>query len=201
MVETMGSITESGDKTQEVEKRALLKESEYIEISKKLEELGAELTKQVNIKDIYFCPVNVVSFAEIEMDSIGSYSLRLREQKTDIYIPRADNAKDVRFNGITVAVCPVLEMFYAYGNWYGISKREKDLKKIELIRKFFRDNAKIRAAPFDMKAAKLGEIKGQLIVRIPQRIRRQFELKKEDLVEISTNPKEKQIILKVLKNE
>ncbi len=49
--------------------------------------------------------------------------------------------------------------------------------------------------------AKLGEIRGQLIVRIPQRIRRQFELKKEDLVEISTNPKERQIILKVLKNE
>jgi hypothetical protein len=49
--------------------------------------------------------------------------------------------------------------------------------------------------------AKLGEIKGQLIVRIPQRIRRQFELKKEGLVEISANPKERQIILKVLKNE
>ena len=77
----MGSRTESGDKTQEVEKRALLKESEYLEISKKLEGLGAELTKKVNIKDIYFCPVNVASFAEIEMDSIGSYSLRLREQK------------------------------------------------------------------------------------------------------------------------
>ena len=81
MVETMGSRTESGDKTQEVEKRALLKESEYLEISKKLEGLGAELTKKVNIKDIYFCPVNVASFAEIEMDSVGSYSLRLREQK------------------------------------------------------------------------------------------------------------------------
>ena len=81
MVETMGSSTESGDKTQEVEKRALLKESEYLEISKKLEGLGAELTKKVNIKDIYFCPVNVASFAEIEMDSVGSYSLRLREQK------------------------------------------------------------------------------------------------------------------------
>ncbi len=40
--------------------------------------------------------------------------------------------------------------------------------------------------------AKLGEIKGQLIVRIPQRIRRQFELKNGDSIEI---------ILKVLKNE
>ena len=49
--------------------------------------------------------------------------------------------------------------------------------------------------------AKLGEIKGQLIVRIPQRVRRQLELKNGDSVEISTNPKEKQIILKVLKNE
>lgn len=82
-----------------------------------------------------------------------------KTQKTDIYIPRENSAKDVRFNGITVAVCPVLEMFYAYGNWYGISKRGKDLKKIELIRKFFRDNAKIRAASFDMKAAKQKLIK------------------------------------------
>ena len=48
--------------------------------------------------------------------------------------------------------------------------------------------------------AKIGEIKGQLIVRIPQRIRRQLELKKEDIVEISVNPKEKQIILKVLEH-
>ena len=49
--------------------------------------------------------------------------------------------------------------------------------------------------------AKLGEIKGQIIVRIPQRIRRQFELKNGDSIEISTNPKERQIILRVLKNE
>ena len=56
MVEIMGSSAEHGDKTQEVEKRALLKESEYEEISKKLEELGGKLTKNVNISDIYFCP-------------------------------------------------------------------------------------------------------------------------------------------------
>ena len=36
-----------------------------------------------------------------------------KTQKTDIYIPRENSAKDVKFNGITVAVCPVLEMFYA----------------------------------------------------------------------------------------
>ncbi len=45
--------------------------------------------------------------------------------------------------------------------------------------------------------AKLGEIRGQLIVRIPQRIRRQLGLKKEDIVEISVSSKDRQIILKV----
>lgn len=68
---------------QEVEKRALLKESDYKEILKKLDTLGAKLIKKVNINDIYFCPITVLSFAEIEMDHVNSYSLRLREQNSD----------------------------------------------------------------------------------------------------------------------
>ncbi len=68
---------------QEVEKRALLKESDYKEILKKLDTLGAKLIKKVNINDIYFCPIAVLSFAEIEMDHVNSYSLRLREQNSD----------------------------------------------------------------------------------------------------------------------
>lgn len=47
---------------------------------------------------------------------------------------------------------------------------------------------------------KIGEIRGQLMARIPQRIRRQLELKKGDIVEISVNPKEKQIVLRVLEH-
>ncbi|MEM0143580.1 MAG: AbrB/MazE/SpoVT family DNA-binding domain-containing protein [Candidatus Micrarchaeaceae archaeon] len=45
---------------------------------------------------------------------------------------------------------------------------------------------------------KIGEIRGQLILRIPQRIRRQLNLKKGDMIEIEVNPKEKKIILKVV---
>ena len=77
--------------TQEVEKRALLKEYEYKEISKKLEELGAKLTKKINLIDVYFCPIKIRSFAEIEMNTIGSYSLRLREQNKD-------NNKEITLN-------------------------------------------------------------------------------------------------------
>jgi adenylate cyclase class 2 len=79
----MENYGETNITTQEVEKRALLKESEYEEISKKLEELDAKLIKKVNLNDVYFCPIKIKSFAEIEMNTIGSYSLRLREQHKD----------------------------------------------------------------------------------------------------------------------
>lgn len=66
--------------TQEVEKRALLKQSEYDSILKELKKLNAKFVKQVKVNDVYFCLKGVKSFSEVEMDDIGSFSLRLREQ-------------------------------------------------------------------------------------------------------------------------
>lgn len=45
---------------------------------------------------------------------------------------------------------------------------------------------------------KMGEIRGQLIVRIPQRVKRQLQLKKGEVVEMNADKKERLIILKVL---
>ncbi len=65
---------------QEVEKRALLNSSEYIAIKEKLERLGASKNGKIHLKDVYFCSNNVRSFSEVEMDAVGSFSLRIREQ-------------------------------------------------------------------------------------------------------------------------
>ena len=47
----------------------------------KLIEQGAKLDGEISVKDIYFCKNSVKSFKEIEMDEVGSYSLRIREEK------------------------------------------------------------------------------------------------------------------------
>jgi predicted adenylyl cyclase CyaB len=40
--------------------------------------LGGKKVSVEELTDAYFCPVGVRSFSEIEMDEVGSYSLRLR---------------------------------------------------------------------------------------------------------------------------
>ena len=69
-----------GRNTQEVEKRALLDRSEYNKVSRRLNELGAAYEGIISIKDTYFCEKDVKSFSEIEMNEVGSFSLRLRMQ-------------------------------------------------------------------------------------------------------------------------
>ena len=77
------------NKKHEVEFRALLTD----EMFKYFLERGKNISKSnienpIIIEDAYFCPQKVQSFSEIEMDEIGSYSLRLRREtkkdKTDI---------------------------------------------------------------------------------------------------------------------
>ncbi|ASI13620.1 CYTH-like superfamily phosphatase [Candidatus Mancarchaeum acidiphilum] len=67
--------------TQEVEKRALLDRSEYNKVKGKLEELGASYNGIAHVKDVYFCKKDAKSFSEVEMNDIGSFSLRLRGQR------------------------------------------------------------------------------------------------------------------------
>lgn len=79
----------------EVELRATLTLSEYKAIVKKLQTLGAKEDKPESIKDIYFCPSATKSFKQIEMDRVGSYSLRLRESQKDKKIRFDLNVKTI----------------------------------------------------------------------------------------------------------
>ncbi|MBM3208701.1 CYTH domain-containing protein [Candidatus Shapirobacteria bacterium] len=64
----------------EVEIRALLKARQKRELTHLLEARGATLEKTEHLKDAYFCPINIKSFPEIEMNTVGSFSLRLRQK-------------------------------------------------------------------------------------------------------------------------
>lgn len=60
----------------EVELRALLGNTK--DFQEKLKQKGAEYKYSSYIRDIYFCDKKVLSVAEVEMNEVGSYSLRLR---------------------------------------------------------------------------------------------------------------------------
>lgn len=66
----------------EVEVRAILQPAQAGEIIKHLEERYRLLPAE-ELTDIYFCPKEYKSFRDIEMHSVGSYSLRLRSKKTE----------------------------------------------------------------------------------------------------------------------
>jgi len=68
-------------KKQEVEMRAVLNEKQFSVILDKLNQLGAQEGKKEKLSDAYFCPNKVKSFKEIEMDEVGSYSLRVRKRE------------------------------------------------------------------------------------------------------------------------
>lgn len=66
--------------TQEVELRAVLKPEQKELLTNLLSDKSEKPMSTQVIIDEYFCPNAVKTFAEIEMDSIGSYSLRLRKK-------------------------------------------------------------------------------------------------------------------------
>lgn len=68
---------------QEVEIRALLRQDQLDKLVEKLEEIGAVLRDTEIVKDSYFCPLNVKTFEEVEMNEVGSFSLRLRNKKAN----------------------------------------------------------------------------------------------------------------------
>lgn len=63
---------------QEVEVRALLTPSQRSHLMRRLRK-EARFTSREILIDTYLCPISVKSFKEIEMDKVGSYSLRLRK--------------------------------------------------------------------------------------------------------------------------
>ena len=67
------------ERIQEVELRALL--PTLRPIKEKLSTLGAQFKGTRKIHDVYFCPKEATSFADVEMNEVGSYSLRLRQEE------------------------------------------------------------------------------------------------------------------------
>lgn len=64
------------EKNIEVELRALVNDPKYFQ--EKLKQKGAEHKNSSYLKDVYFCDKKATSVADVEMDKVGSYSLRLR---------------------------------------------------------------------------------------------------------------------------
>ncbi len=90
-------MNENKKPVQEVEIRALLSKFEYKSVMEKLE--SVDFKGEISITDIYFCPNNVVSFDEINMDKIGSYSLRLRKQIENGSVENTINTKIITQKG------------------------------------------------------------------------------------------------------
>ncbi len=74
----------------EVEIRAILEESQAKILFKRLEAGEGKYMGEEKLIDLYFCRNEVKEFSEIEMNEVGSYSLRLREKekegKKEIYL-------------------------------------------------------------------------------------------------------------------
>lgn len=68
---------------QEVEIRAILEKKQPLLIKKTLGKLGFIHKGNELITDYYYCPIAVSSFKQIEMNDVGSYSLRLRESQNE----------------------------------------------------------------------------------------------------------------------
>lgn len=81
------------DKNIEVELRALVKDPKQFQ--EKLKQKGAEYKNSSYLKDVYFCDKKATSVTDVEMDKVGSYSLRLR-------IARKDDKEVVSLNTKTI---------------------------------------------------------------------------------------------------
>ncbi len=66
--------------TKEVEVRAILPKERMSKFLASVQENCLVKHDPIRIIDTYYCPVAVHSFEEIEMDAVGSFSLRLRQQ-------------------------------------------------------------------------------------------------------------------------
>ncbi|MBI4426849.1 MAG: class IV adenylate cyclase [Candidatus Kerfeldbacteria bacterium] len=65
----------------EVELRAILTNAQRHRVVRALRSIGATQRGVEALTDVYFCPRSVRSFKAIEMDEIGSFSLRLRTRR------------------------------------------------------------------------------------------------------------------------
>jgi adenylate cyclase, class 2 len=86
-------------KNQEVEIRARLTSSQRAGVFGKLKSLGAKRGETEILDDIYFCPVRTKKFSQVEMNKVGSYSLRLRHQSKSDKIHTDLNIKVITQHG------------------------------------------------------------------------------------------------------
>lgn len=63
----------------ETEIRVILSQQQREEITDKLTGMGAEFIKSHKVTDVYYCSQSVTSFSDLEMNEVGSYSIRIRE--------------------------------------------------------------------------------------------------------------------------
>ena len=81
----------------EVEIRALL--DDISSFKKTIENLGAELTSSLYLCDVYFCKEEHDKVEDVEMNEVGSYSLRLRKTKKDNQEEFTINTKTITNHG------------------------------------------------------------------------------------------------------
>ena len=86
-------MTLNMEKNIEVELRALVKNAK--DFQEKLKEKGAVYQNSSYLCDIYFCEKNASSVEDVEMDEVGSYSLRLR-------VARKDDKEEITLNTKTI---------------------------------------------------------------------------------------------------
>ncbi len=88
------------DKNHEVEFRALISRDIFTRIREQAAASPAHTIRgPLTIVDAYFCSQSVTSFKEIEMNKVGSYSLRLRSEREGDAETSSMNTKIIRSEG------------------------------------------------------------------------------------------------------
>ncbi len=85
------------EKNIEVELRALVQDVKGFQ--EKLKEKGAIYQNSSYLCDVYFCEKNASSVEDVEMDEVGSYSLRLRTARKDDLEEITVNTKTITNHG------------------------------------------------------------------------------------------------------
>lgn len=80
MKKSINRSNQEANRNQEIEIRALLNNEQRSTLEMELLNKGAKFEERMHIVDMYLCPVAVQSFQEIEMQKVGSFSLRIRKQ-------------------------------------------------------------------------------------------------------------------------
>lgn len=87
-------------KTYEVEYRALLTPNIFLKLLKIGEEdYAPSFRGPITIKDKYFCPQKVKSFKKVEINKVGSYSLRIRTETKNCKNIFSINTKTITNHG------------------------------------------------------------------------------------------------------